>query len=93
MQGQTTELCAVTAGVIYPGSGIKFTRPRGKGGYVTVRGIDSQRRWLYCTDNRGGARVVRLGEIYWVGSPPPRQKQKDITIKRRPPPRPNRRRR
>ncbi len=71
-------LCVVTAGPVYPGSGIKFTRRLGKGGWVTARGIDPQGRWLYCTDNRGGARVVRLSEVYWVGAPPPRQKQRDI---------------
>lgn len=76
-------LCVVTAGPIYVGSGVKFSRVVGKGAHVTVRGIDPQHRWLYCTDNRGGARVVRLNEVYWVGRAPERQKQRDITRGRR----------
>lgn len=77
-------LCVVTAGPIRVGSGIKFSRARGRGGWVTARSIDAQRRWLNCVDNRGILRAVRLSEIYWVGNPPKPQEIRDlITPKRR----------
>jgi hypothetical protein len=73
-----SELCTVTAGVIRVGTGVKFKRARGAGGHVTARGISSDGRFLYCTDARTMARVVRLNEVYWVGAPPSPQKQRDL---------------
>lgn len=80
---QVTELLTVTAGVIYVGSGVRFTRPNGKGGHITARGINAERGWIYGHDCRGAARVARFNEIYWVGDPPAPQKQRDITPRRR----------
>ncbi len=78
-----TDLCRTPAGLVRAGDGIRFTRASGRGGHVTVRGVDQHGRWLYCTDSRGGSRVVRLEDVTRVCDPPLPQPQRDFIPKRR----------